>query len=193
MGNREDLLAGARRVIVERGVANATARDIAQAAGVSLAAIGYHFGSKDQLVTEALLDTLGTGIGDGMEAAILEAKDLPRLEAFAALWNRMPDVFAANRETLLASMENAVRMMRDPAALTRMQAAVEEGYRGVAEGLVAAYPELSPEQALTLAQLEFVLSQGLGILWLLSPEGRIPDGDTLASAVALLQEEAPAG
>lgn len=77
MGNREDLLAGARRVIVERGVANATARDIAQAAGVSLAAIGYHFGSKDQLVTEALLDTLGTGIGDGMEAAIVEAKDLP--------------------------------------------------------------------------------------------------------------------
>ena len=191
MGNREDLLAGARRVIVERGVANVTARDIAQAAGVSLAAIGYHFGSKEQLVTEALLDTLGTGIGDGMEAAILEAKDLPRLAGFAALWNRMPDVFAANREALLASMENAVRMMRDPAALTRMQAAVEEGYRGVAEGLVAAYPGLSPEQALALAQLEFVLSQGLGILWLLSPEGRIPDGDTLAAAVALLQDAAP--
>ncbi|MBN9156521.1 TetR/AcrR family transcriptional regulator [Microbacterium sp.] len=192
MGNREDLLAGARRVIVERGVANATARDIAQAAGVSLAAIGYHFGSKDQLVTEALLDTLGTGIGDGMEAAIVEAKDLPRLAGFAALWNRMPDVFAANRETLLASMENAVRMMRDPAALTRMQAAVEEGYRGVAEGLVAAYPDLTPEQALALGQLEFVLSQGLGILWLLSPEGRIPDGDTLASAVTLLQDGTPA-
>ena len=30
MGNREDLLAGARRVIIERGVANVTARDIAQ-------------------------------------------------------------------------------------------------------------------------------------------------------------------
>lgn len=101
-------------------------------------------------------------------------------------------MFAANRETLLASMENAVRMMRDPAALTRMQAAVEEGYRGVAEGLVAAYPDLTPEQALALGQLEFVLSQGLGILWLLSPEGRIPDGDTLASAVALLHDGAGA-
>ncbi|WP_344294175.1 helix-turn-helix domain-containing protein, partial [Agromyces neolithicus] len=59
MGNREDLLAGARRVILERGVAKATARDIATEAGVSLAAIGYHFGSKEQLITEALMESLG--------------------------------------------------------------------------------------------------------------------------------------
>ena len=188
MGNREDLLAGARRVIIARGVANATAREIAGEAGVSLAAIGYHFGSKEQLVTEALLDTLGTGIGDGMGDAIRQARDLPRLAGFAALWNRIPAVFAENRETLLASMENAVRMMRDPAALTRMQGAVEEGYRGVAEDLAEAYPDLTAEQALALAKLEFVLSQGLGLLWLLSPDGRIPDGDALATAVAVLQD-----
>ncbi|GAA4478001.1 helix-turn-helix domain-containing protein [Microbacterium panaciterrae] len=189
MGNREDLLAGARRVIIEHGVANVTARDIAWEAGVSLAAIGYHFGSKEQLVTEALLDTLGTGIGDGMGSAIREAKDLALLDGFAALWNRIPAVFAENRETLLASMENAVRMMRDPVALTRMQDAIEEGYRGVAEDLAETHPDLSPEQALALAKLDFVLSQGLGVLWLLSPDGRIPDGDTLAAAVAVLHDE----
>jgi AcrR family transcriptional regulator len=49
MGNREDLLAAAKKVILERGLAKVTARDIAGAAGVSLAAIGYHFGSKDRL------------------------------------------------------------------------------------------------------------------------------------------------
>ncbi|MGN8025153.1 TetR/AcrR family transcriptional regulator [Microbacterium sp. 22242] len=188
MGNREDLLAGARRVIVARGAANVTARDIAQEAGVSLAAIGYHFGSKENLITEALLEALGTGIGDGMEAAIRDAKDLPRLAGFAALWNRMPAVFAENRDALLAGMDNAVRIMRDPEGQMRMQAAVAEGYRGVAESLRTAYPDLSEEQALALAQLEFALSQGLGILSLLSPDGRIPDGDTLASAVALLQD-----
>ncbi|MGH4006514.1 MAG: TetR family transcriptional regulator, partial [Pseudonocardiaceae bacterium] len=44
MGNREDLLAGAKRCLYEKGYGRTTARDIAAAAGgVSLAAIGYHF------------------------------------------------------------------------------------------------------------------------------------------------------
>jgi AcrR family transcriptional regulator len=46
MGNREELIAGAKRCLIEKGFARTTARDIASASGVSLAAIGYHFGSK---------------------------------------------------------------------------------------------------------------------------------------------------
>ncbi|MBF6246937.1 TetR family transcriptional regulator, partial [Nocardia elegans] len=64
MGNREDLLDGARKAILERGLAKVTARDIAAAAGVSLAAIGYHFGSKDRLITEALTEGMGEDVGD---------------------------------------------------------------------------------------------------------------------------------
>ena len=96
MGNREDLLAGARKVIIERGVAKATARDIAAAAGVSLAAIGYHFGSKERLLTEALTDALGTAIGDGMGDLIREGAGTPPLDAFAHTWNGIPGIFAAN-------------------------------------------------------------------------------------------------
>ncbi|MGH3648185.1 MAG: TetR/AcrR family transcriptional regulator, partial [Micromonosporaceae bacterium] len=50
MGNREALLEGAKRCFHEKGYARTTARDIAQASGVSLAAIGYHFGSKEALM-----------------------------------------------------------------------------------------------------------------------------------------------
>lgn len=114
MGNREDLLAGARKVIVERGVAKATARDIAAAAGVSLAAIGYHFGSKEQLITEALTDGLGTAIGDSMEALIRQGGGAAPLAAFVALWNSMPAVFTDNRDSMLASLENLVRVARSP-------------------------------------------------------------------------------
>ncbi len=67
MGNREDLIEGARRCIIEKGYARTTARDIAGAAGVSLAAIGYHFGSKEALMAEALLST-GIQIGDSLDA-----------------------------------------------------------------------------------------------------------------------------
>lgn len=55
MGNREALLAGARECLIEKGYVQTTARDIAQASGVSLAAIGYHFGTKEALLQEAMV------------------------------------------------------------------------------------------------------------------------------------------
>ena len=59
MGNREDLIAGAKRCLIEKGYAHTTARDIAAASGVSLAAIGYHFGSKDALMNQAVYESVG--------------------------------------------------------------------------------------------------------------------------------------
>lgn len=185
MGNREDLLAGARKVIVERGVAKATARDIAAEAGVSLAAIGYHFGSKEQLITEALLDTLGTGIGDGMGDLIRQGSGKAPLEAFAHLWNGMPEIFATNRDALLASLENTLRIVRDPGGQQQMVAAIEGAYAGIADDFAAADPQLDDDQARALSELSFALVQGLAILWLVSPEGT-PSGDRLAAAVRSL-------
>ncbi|GAB3827800.1 TetR/AcrR family transcriptional regulator [Kribbella italica] len=59
MGNREALIDGAKTCLREKGYTRTTARDIATAAGVSLAAIGYHFGSKDALLNEAMRQALG--------------------------------------------------------------------------------------------------------------------------------------
>jgi AcrR family transcriptional regulator len=186
MGNREDLLAGARQVIIERGVAKATAREIAGAAGVSLAAIGYHFGSKDQLITEALNVALGTAIGDGMSELIQAGAGAPPLEAFAQTWNGVPAIFAANREAMIASIENAVRIIRDPASQQQMGAAIAEACRGIAQDLRAAHPGLSGEQADAVAELSFALLQGLALLWLMSPDGSVPSGDRLATAIEAL-------
>ncbi|QAY59882.1 TetR/AcrR family transcriptional regulator [Microbacterium protaetiae] len=185
MGNREDLLAGARQVILEHGVAKATAREIANAAGVSLAAIGYHFGSKEQLITEALVQSLGSGIGDAMEAVVAEHASAPLLEGFAALWNRMPEIFAANREALLASMENAVRMLRSAQPESHLAAAAEHGHEGIVAPLRAARPGMSAADAEAVAKLDYVLVQSLGILWLLNPDV-LPSGDELARAVAVI-------
>ncbi|QIG38815.1 TetR/AcrR family transcriptional regulator [Microbacterium sp. 4R-513] len=185
MGNREDLLAGARQVILERGVAKATAREIATAAGVSLAAIGYHFGSKDELITAALMESLGTDIGDAMEAIVRDTASLPLRDGFAALWNCMPEVFAANREALLASMENTVRMLRAPEASPAMADAADQGYLGIAEELRAARPELTEDEIAAVAKLDFVLVQSLGMLWLMNPDA-LPSGDELARAVAII-------
>ncbi|MBD8080029.1 TetR/AcrR family transcriptional regulator [Cellulosimicrobium arenosum] len=185
MGNREDLLAGARQVILERGVARATARDIASTAGVSLAAIGYHFGSKEKLITAALVESLGGGVGDAMESVVQETASLPLIDGFAALWNRMPEVFAENREALLASLENAVRVLRDSEAGREMAEATSHGYLGTLEHLRAARPELDEADLEAVAKLDFVLVQSLGMLWLLNPDA-VPSGDDLARAVAVI-------
>lgn len=90
MGNREDLLAGAKRCLVEKGYSRTTARDIAQSSGVSLAGIGYHFKSKEALMNEALFDSMREW-GDEM-AAILAAETKPDaspVERFAAAWDRL--------------------------------------------------------------------------------------------------------
>src|SRR5215472_17197961 len=52
-GNREDLLAGALECLKTKGWTRTTVRDIAAAAGVNHAAIGYHFGSREALLIEA--------------------------------------------------------------------------------------------------------------------------------------------
>ena len=135
MGNREDLLAGARRVILEQGVAKATAREIATEAGVSLAAIGYHFGSKERLITEALVQSLGSDVGDAMEAVVAEHAAEALIDGFTALWNRMPETFAANRAALLASMENAVRMLRSDDGAHELATAAGHGHEGTAAQL----------------------------------------------------------
>jgi AcrR family transcriptional regulator len=185
MGNREDLLAGARQVILERGAARATARDIAAAAGVSLAAIGYHFGSKDELVSAALAESLGGGIGDEIEAIVNENAALPLIEGFATLFDRMPEIFAANREALLASLENSVRVLHDQRGNRAIADAAGQAYVGMAEVLRAARPDLGDADADAIAKLDFALVQSLGILWLISPDS-LPTGEELARAVAAI-------
>jgi len=186
MGNREDLLAGARKAIIERGVAKTTARDIAAAAGVSLAAIGYHFGSKDRLITEALAEALGTDIGDRMDALVHDGSGQPPLEAFAHLWNGMPQIFEDNREGMLASLENLVRVARTPESQTYMAESLSSAYADLGRAVREAHPDFDEDTAQAIGELYFVLTQGLGILWTITRGGNLPDGARLTKAIAAL-------
>jgi len=49
---RASILEAAERLYAERGFSEVTLRDIVAAAGVNLAAVNYHFGSKDELIAE---------------------------------------------------------------------------------------------------------------------------------------------
>lgn len=49
---RTAILNAAEQLYAERGFSDVTLRDIVAAAGVNLAAVNYHFGSKDELIAE---------------------------------------------------------------------------------------------------------------------------------------------
>ena len=55
---RRRLVDGTVACLRRRGLAATTSRDIAAEAEANLAAITYHFGSKDELIAEALLDAI---------------------------------------------------------------------------------------------------------------------------------------
>ena len=54
ISHRDQLLEGAIECLRTKGYARTTARDIAHAANGNLASIGYHFGSKEALLNEAI-------------------------------------------------------------------------------------------------------------------------------------------
>ncbi|NKY85179.1 TetR/AcrR family transcriptional regulator [Nocardia veterana] len=184
MGNREDLLAGAKQAILERGLAKVTARDIAGAAGVSLAAIGYHFGSKERLIAEAIAEATGDEIGQGMEAAIRDAgegRSLP--ESVAATWNGMLDVIQNHPDELILSFENGVRVARSPESQQYFSEATEEVYTALLEPLRAVHPELSAADARAVAKVYFALFQGMALQWLIAPAAEPVTGDDVMRAV----------
>lgn len=188
MGNREDLLEGARKAILERGLAKVTARDIATAAGVSLAAIGYHFGSKDRLVTEALTEGVGSGIGDRMESAIRDAgDDRPLGETVGETWDGMVAILRGHREDMMLSMENLVRVARSEESGQYMADASEHALVDLAAALRETHTDLSAEQARALAKLLFTLFQGIATLWLAAPTAELLDGEELTLAVDALK------
>src|ERR1700742_2399799 len=97
MGNREDLLAGALECLRTKGWARTTVRDIAAAAGVNHAAIGYHFGSREALLSQALMAAMDE-LGDEM-ARRLENVDPEQR------WQGLIDTFTAHRPLWVAQLE----------------------------------------------------------------------------------------
>ncbi|MGW1743082.1 TetR/AcrR family transcriptional regulator [Nocardia sp. NPDC001965] len=186
MGNKEDLLAAARTCIYERGFAATTARDIATTAGVSLAAIGYHFGSKDRLLTEAFTDETGRVIGDDLDRRIRATAGQSAGRAFPQVWDGIADLFDRNREVLVASMENLVRIYRTPSEQSRMGEMSEIAVSGIADLVTESYPGLDGSRARAVAEFYFVLLNGLVMRWMSSPDAPMPSGAQLAEALDAL-------
>ncbi|WP_285662844.1 TetR/AcrR family transcriptional regulator [Actinorhabdospora filicis] len=176
MGNRENLLEGARACLLDKGFVRTTARDIATAAGVSLAAIGYHFGSKEALLEEALIGALKDW-GDELEAIAAAGHPAAPRERFASVWDRVIASIAASPAMWAVQFELLAEASRDPERAASL-AGANQGARSALAALLGL-----PDSAGAMAQM---LLLGAASRILLDPADLTPGGELLDEAAALL-------
>ncbi|MFJ7249193.1 TetR/AcrR family transcriptional regulator [Kitasatospora sp. NPDC098652] len=188
MGNREDLMAGAKHCLYERGYGRTTARDIANASGVSLAAIGYHFGSKDALLNAAMIEAIGE-MGEALGVVVYGANqvsDDPELR-FAAAWNGLRDVFVEHRGLWAAQFEALALAGHNPELAKAFEDAQKEGRLGLA-AVFQGLPEV-PDNEEELARGTFyqILLAGYVAQWLAAPD-QAPTGQEFLRGLRLVSD-----
>lgn len=185
MGHREDLLAGARRCLEERGYARTTARDLVAASGTNLASIGYHFGSKEALLNEAISASFEEW-AERVRALALAAVPADRSGDPALLlmasWNAIRASFGEYRGLSVAFIEALAQAERQPELRTQLAATYQRSRDQVAAMITELLSSLDGPQAAALASLEIALCDGLLIQWLLDPDAT-PSGEQLVDAI----------
>jgi AcrR family transcriptional regulator len=106
---RQRLLDATRRCIAAKGLAATTSRDITGEAGANLAAITYHYCSKDDLVAEALLASLRSWLTPALD--VLGGAGDPASRAIVAIQTLMAS-FAQHRDEAPAFLQALVEAPR---------------------------------------------------------------------------------
>lgn len=178
--NRAALIKGARQCIEQIGYARTTARDVAAAAGVSLGAIGYHFGSKEELLNEAIAE----GFRDWTASFAPLVSESADRGITAVAGQAIPQLFRlmeTSRPLLIAFIEAMAQAEHVPA----LRAQLAEQYRqsrATAVEMIASTvgPQLEAAciSTATTGSLVLALVDGLMMQYLVDPDSA-PGADEL--------------
>lgn len=187
MGNREALLAGARECLVEKGYVQTTARDIANASGVSLAAIGYHFGTKEALLQEAMVQA-NLEWGEQVDGA-LEAATPPDNTDWSSwsetVWGRMLASTPEDLRLLQASFEVLTNVERSTPVCASINSSMFRAKNALLTMLDHDGDELTDEQRDAIGRFYHALLVGVRTLQLVAP-GIGPDADDIVTSFGLI-------
>ncbi|MGC0272855.1 TetR/AcrR family transcriptional regulator [Pseudactinotalea sp. Z1739] len=185
MSQREALLQGAKKCLVDKGYSRTTARDITAASGAHLASIGYHFGSKDRLMNLAAME-MSSEWGDRLEHTVRSIGGASAGERLAMLVSELVRALPGAQDlhsAALAAIAQAPfdQELREELTSTyghtrRTLASVVLGTSQVEEGSAA-------EQG--LGTLVYALVIGLGVQALTDPDS-LPAPEVAADAVRAL-------
>jgi AcrR family transcriptional regulator len=179
MTNRDALLVAAKKCLLEKGFSRTTARDIASEAGVSLAAIGYHFSSKEALLTEALLLAFGEWDQE-LQQALQTAmpSNVTPAARFEATWAKIISTFETNRSLWVANFEIFAQMVGRPATREIIASKLHIARTGLAAMFLNQDEStISKHTARTIGTFHHVLLSGLILQWLIDPASALSAKD----------------
>ncbi|MGW5111162.1 TetR/AcrR family transcriptional regulator [Nocardia sp. NPDC004123] len=178
MGTREDLLAATKQCLADRGYARTTVRDIVAASGANLAAINYHFGTRDKLLNQAMLEATAAAVQQILDSLPADRAGDPaaRLNTF---WHKLIDSFTTDRVIWTANIESAAQALHSPALRAETGAAQQQARAGLTEALGAGDPAIG-------ALLQTLIG-GLLVQYLIDPD-HSPTPEDLAAGLRGLAE-----
>ncbi|HEY1176532.1 MAG TPA: TetR/AcrR family transcriptional regulator [Phytomonospora sp.] len=166
MGTRDALLVAAKKCLAERGYAKTTVRDIVAASGTNLAAINYHFQTRDALLHRAMVESIADAVdeifrsvnaGDGGEPA----------SRLTALWTRLTESFLADRELWAANIEALSAALHSRELRARLAEHQQIARTELGNALAAGR---DPETAAAVGGVVMTLLSGLLVQWMIDPE-----------------------
>jgi AcrR family transcriptional regulator len=179
--HRDKLLDGALQCLGTKGYARTTARDLVAASGTNLSSIGYHFGSKEALLNEA--------VGRAFERWSEEVAKAAFADEDAEPWERVVrglaatvEAFERYRPLLAAFFEAMAHVESDEELRQQFARCYEESRAQVAAMVEAAFgpggAEVHGIDARVAASLLLAMCDGLIVQWL-TDRDRAPTAEEL--------------
>ncbi len=191
MGHREDLLEGAQRCLLQKGFVRTTARDIVKESGTNLASIGYHYGSKDELLAQAYI-ALVEGVSDDFDPgeSATSGTRPGSLERFQEVWSNVIGTMQGPDSLWRLSMEIVVMGGQLPAVRDHLAKAQREGARGIIPLLMGGEEsEVAEDEVDTVGKFYMTLMMGLIAQWTFDPETAVR-GDELTEGLRRVMKAA---
>jgi len=168
----------------DKGYARITARDLVAASGTNLASIGYHFGSKEALLNEAMAEGFAEWTEQMDRLALADPEATPP-ERFMTSMRAVMESFDEIRPYFVACLEALAQVERSEDVRAQLLHVYDLSRRQVAETVTEAIGGTTEpgSDADIIASLIIALTDGLFIQAVLDRD-RVPAPDDFLAAVA---------
>lgn len=177
--NKTALIEAAKQLIGERGYAGTSVRDLVAASGTNLAAVNYHFGSRDQLLTQAVLESFLEWTDRLGRAARADPQAGPVEQILGSVHAMLSD-FAETEPMFASFLEAVLQARRSPQLRGQLAEHYAEQRRRVGELVVDGQGDrqIPARMVEVVASLLIAVTDGLLLQSVLDP-GAVPTGEQL--------------